>query len=146
MNCRPPEAVAPTCPIINVPTNPVGLVTFRLHALLSKLPDTTFGFCDAPRCDVLDVGAAGTLCLKPQVRTRVVVKETDDPILVCYCFKFTARQIAEDLAANVRRTIRPYIEEQVRAGRCRCETTNPAGRCCLGNVSRGISQTQARRS
>jgi hypothetical protein len=84
------------------------------------------------------------LIRKDQVRTRVGVKETEDPIPVCYCFGFTARQIAEDLTANGRSTIRPYIENQVRAGRCRCETTNPAGRCCLGNVSRVISRTEAR--
>ena len=132
------------CPVIDAPTKPVGLVTVGQHALLSELPKTVFGFCDAPGCDVVYVGADGTLIRKDQVRTRIGVKETDDPIPVCYCFNVTARQIAEDLAANGRSTIRAYIEDQVHAGRCRCETTNPAGRCCLGNVSRVISRTEAR--
>lgn len=140
MNCCPPQAQAPTCPVINVPTKAVSPMTVRQHALLPQLPETVLGFCDSPGCDVVYVGADGTLIRKAQLRTRVGVKETDDPIPVCYCFNFTARQVAEDVMANGHSTIRSYIEEQVRAGRCRCETTNPAGRCCLGNLSRVVSQ------
>jgi len=145
MGCYPSQTQAPTCPVINAPTKPVGLMTVRQHALLPQvLPETVFGFCDSPGCDVVYVGADGTLIRTDQLRTRVGVKETDDPIPVCYCFSFTARQIAEDVMANDHSTIRSYIEEQVRAGHCRCDATNPAGRCCLGNVSRVISQAIAR--
>jgi hypothetical protein len=88
---------------------------------------------------VVYVGTDGTLIRKDQLRTRVGVKERDEPIPVCYCFGFTAAQIVQDVIAEGRSTIRTYIESQVRAGQCRCETTNPAGRCCLGNVQRAIA-------
>lgn len=61
-----------------------------------------------------------------------------DAQMVCYCFSFTARQITDDFAEHGYSTIRAYIQEQVRAGRCRCATTNPSGRCCLGDVGRVI--------
>ena len=86
------------------------------------------------------VGADGTLIRKDQLRTRVGVKERDEPIPVCYCFGFTNAQIVRDVLAEGRSTIREYIETQVRAGHCRCEITNPAGRCCLGNVQRAIAE------
>lgn len=141
--CCPPIGRASLCPIINAPTMLVGLDTVTQHVLLPPLPDTTFGFCDAPDCDVVYVGANGTLIRTKQLRTRVGVKETEDPIPVCYCFELTARQITEDVHRQGRSTIREYIQKQVRAGRCHCETTNPAGRCCLGDVGRVIGQTRA---
>ncbi len=135
-----PANQAPLCPVVNAPTTLVGANTVGRHALVPELPVTTFGFCDAPHCDVVYVGTDGTLIRKDRLRTRVGVKETEDPIPVCYCFGLTADQIARDLVANGRSTIRAYIEQQVRAGRCQCEITNPAGRCCLGNVSQVISK------
>jgi hypothetical protein len=141
--CCLPAGRAPLCPIISAPTTLVSLDTVTQHVLLPYLPDTTFGFCDAPGCDVVYVGADGTLIRKEQLRTRVGVKETEDPIPVCYCFELTARQIAEDVRQHGRSTIREYIQEQVRAGQCHCEMTNPAGRCCLGNVGRVIGEARA---
>ncbi|MCC6496070.1 MAG: hypothetical protein IT193_07400 [Propionibacteriaceae bacterium] len=127
----------------NSATMSVGIVTVREHALLPELPETSFGFCDAASCPVVYVGADGTLIDKAHVRTRVGVKETEDPIPVCYCFELTAVQIADDVRTHGQSTIRDYIQEQVRAGRCRCETTNPSGRCCLGNVGRVLSSVGA---
>jgi hypothetical protein len=138
--CCLPVGQAPLCPIVNAPTKLVSLDTVTQHLQLPSLPDTTFGFCDAPSCDVVYVGVDGTLIRKEQLRTRVGIKETEDPIPVCYCFEFTARQIAEDVRQHGNSTIRDYIQEQVRAGHCRCEINNPAARCCLGNVNQVISK------
>ena len=143
MTCCLPNTAAPVCPITTEPTFPVPRDTVRQHTTSPDLPEVDFGFCDVPRCDVVYVGADGTLIRKQQLRTRVGVKETEDPIPVCYCFEFTAAQIADDVRQHGRSAIRDYIQEQVRAGRCQCETTNPAGRCCLGDVGRLIGQTRA---
>ena len=139
MNCCPTETPAPRCSISLTPTHSVSLLTVEHHALLAPLPETSFGFCDVPTCDVVYVGADGMLIRKGQLRTRVGVKETEEPVPVCYCFDFTAGQIAADLHQHGRSTIRQYIQEQVRAGRCRCDMANPSGRCCLGNVGRVIA-------
>jgi hypothetical protein len=125
-----------SCPVSHTPTMPVGMVTVRQHAILTELPETNFGFCEAARCPIVYAGADGTLIDKAQVRTRVGVKETEAPIPVCYCFEFTAAQITDDLRQHGRSTIRDYIQKQVRLGQCQCEMTNPSGRCCLGNVGR----------
>ena len=143
MTCCSPKMPAPLCPIAAAPTLPVDFDTVRQHTTSPDLPEVDFGFCDVASCDVVYVGGDGTLIRKEQLRTRVGIKETEDPIPVCYCFEFTATQIAEDVRQHGRSTIRDYIQEQVRAGRCRCKTTNPAGRCCLGNVGRVIRQTRA---
>jgi hypothetical protein len=133
----------PTCPLTGRPTLPVSRITVLQHVAGSAVPETGFGFCDRPSCTVVYVGESGRLIAKDELRTRVGLKETVEPIPVCYCWSFTERQIVEDVREHGESTIRSYIQEQVRAGRCACEVKNPAGRCCLGAVSRAI--TRARR-
>lgn len=130
---------APACPLTGRATLPVSRFTVLQHVRAPDLPDVGFGFCDAPSCTVVYVGGDGRLIDKTALRTRVGIKETDDPVPVCYCFGFTARAIVDDAIAHGRSTIREHIAEQVRAGRCACERTNPAGRCCLGTLLRTIA-------
>ncbi len=49
--------------------------------------------------------------------------------LVCYCFRYTARDIEEDVRANNGRSL--ILEEIVaakKAGGCNCAATHPEGR------------------
>lgn len=143
MDCCSSTTAGTTCPVSNTLTLPVGIVTVRRHSSRAELPETSFGFCEEPSCPIVYAGSDGTLIDKAHVRTRVGVKATEEPIPVCYCFELTAAQIAEDVREHGRSTIRDYIQAQVRAGRCRCEMTNPSGRCCLGNVGRVLSSVAA---
>ena len=122
-------------------TLPVSSATVSRHAAHPVEESERFGFCDVSSCDVVYVAIDGTLIRKDQVRTRVGIKEAEDPVPVCYCFAFTARQIREDLVAHGKSTIREYIQRHVRAGRCQCNVMNPSGRCCLGNVARVMAGT-----
>ena len=131
----------PTCPRTGRATRPVARWTVLNHVVPPEVPETAFGFCDVPNCEVVYVGSDGTLFTKAALRTRVGLKERTDPIPICYCFSFTERQIAGDVRAHGHSTIRDYIQEQVRAGRCACETTNPSGRCCLGDVAGVIARS-----
>lgn len=141
-DCCLPVGEAPLCPIINAPTKVVSRETVSRHVVLTKLPKTTFGFCDAPGCDVVYVGADGMLIKKDQLKVRVGVKESSNPKPICYCWGFDEHQIIEDFHQHGRSTIRSYIQDQVQAGCCRCESTNPSGRCCLGDVGRAIAKVR----
>lgn len=49
--------------------------------------------------------------------------------LICYCFKYRANDIQEDVKANSGRSL--ILEEIVaakKAGGCQCATTHPEGR------------------
>lgn len=48
--------------------------------------------------------------------------------LVCYCFNYTARDIAEDARVHGRSTILERILAEKKAGACQCATKNPKGR------------------
>lgn len=135
----------PTCARTGLPTRPVPLATVLHHTrpeLVEPRTDPAYGFCDVPSCDVVYVGTAGQYFHTADLQTRVGLKVADDPIPVCYCWSFTERQIVEDVRAHGRSTIRDDIRQQVLAGRCACETNNPSGRCCLGDVARAIRKAK----
>jgi hypothetical protein len=48
--------------------------------------------------------------------------------LVCYCFQYTAADIARDVAENRRSTIMEKIIAEKRSGGCQCAAKNPKGR------------------
>jgi mercuric ion transport protein len=79
-------------------------------------------------------GADGAQIEKEQLRVRVGLKETEDPILVCYCFGVTERMIQEETQRTGRPSASARIRAEVKKGNCRCEVENPSGRCCLGEV------------
>lgn len=125
------------CDSCKQPGKPVTRET--VGALINpELRDTVNGaayaFCETPTCPVVYYTADGSQVLKTQLRVRVGLKETEDPIPVCYCFNVTERMIRDEVAQTGRSTASARIRAEVKAGNCRCEVENPSGRCCLGDV------------
>ena len=108
--------------------------------LRDGLNGVTYVFCETPTCPVVYYSADGVRVLKQQLRVRVGIKETDDPIPACYCFGVTERMIHEEIEQTGRSTASARIRAEVRAGNCRCEVENPSGRCCLGEVIQAEKQ------
>ena len=92
-------------------------------------------FCRTQSCDVLYYGDDGRVVDKRAARVRVGVKEADESRPICYCFDVTRDALRNDVAANGESTLLPRIKAEVREGNCACETKNPSGGCCLGEVS-----------
>lgn len=103
-------------------------------------------FCATPTCSVLYYAADGRFVEKDAARVRVGVKETEDPIPLCYCFEFTRAQVRREVAETGESTIPDRIEAEIRAGRCACERKNPSGACCLGEVKKAVRDARAARS
>ena len=104
------------------------------HKSLSQVNGSQYAFCETPSCPVVYYAADGTEFEKNQVRVRVGLKETEDPVTVCYCFRVTERMIREEVQRTGRSSASARIRADVNAGNCRCEVENPAGRCCVGEV------------
>jgi hypothetical protein len=103
---------------------------------LSQVTGSHYAFCETPNCPVVYYAANGAQFNKEHVRVRVGLKETEDPVTVCYCFEVTERMIREDIQRTGRSSASARIRAEVNAGNCRCEVENPSGRCCLGEVIR----------
>ncbi|MCH7732286.1 MAG: hypothetical protein IIB44_07185 [Candidatus Marinimicrobia bacterium] len=71
---------------------------------------------------------------KDDVVDRVGIKETEEPIFVCYCFRHTKSKIISDFKEHGYSTIEKEVRQKVNDKLCSCEVTNPSGRCCLGDI------------
>jgi len=74
------------------------------------------------------------------LRIRAGMKVKDDPIPLCYCFGFDESHIREEIAQTGRTNIPERISKLIREGLCACDTRNPAGVCCLGEVNKTVKR------
>jgi hypothetical protein len=128
------------CPADNTRCKQVGILTVRslVRKLPLQMPDTQYYFCDSPHCEVVYCGLdpEAPVFRREDLTIRVGIKETADPISICYCFGFTRQEIWDELRVSGKPTIAERISAEVEAGRCACDLKNPAGKCCLGDVAR----------
>jgi CopZ-like zinc binding protein len=94
-----------------------------------------YQFCRTPGCSIVyfNDGQPSSF-LANEVRVRVGQKEPGPPTPVCYCFDFTEEQVTAEVERDGDSTIPTQITARIQAGECACETRNPQGSCCLGNV------------
>jgi hypothetical protein len=137
------DAVEVKCPQCGVVGKPVSTVTLK-HMVKPEFLDAVnapgFRFCRSADCDVIYFHASGLRLNKRDVRVRVGLKETDDPVPVCYCFGFTEAVIRKEIQATGHCTVSQRICAEIKAGNCVCEIRNPQGSCCLGNVAAAIKR------
>ncbi len=85
----------PASPMNGEGTKPVGRKTVeclvRPEAKTALTPQPYY-FCNAPDCHTVYVSALGDhLITKDMLTVRVRIKETEDPIPLCYCFGYDHR-------------------------------------------------------
>lgn len=109
------------------------------------LRDVPYYFCQTPECRIVYFSNDPIhRFTKEDLTVRVGMKESEDPIPICYCFNFTERDILEEVKRNGKSRIFEEIAANVKAGLCACEIKNPSGRCCLGNVQRTIRKARGK--
>lgn len=134
------------CPTNGASSRRVPALTVRslLRKLPFAMPDTQYYFCDSPDCDLVYFAfdPRAPRFRREDLSVRVGVKNSSDPIPVCYCFGFTRQDILEEIRATGQSTVAKRIAVEVEAGRCACEIKNPSGKCCLGEVARAVKSTE----
>ncbi len=143
---RPPAHAS--CPECGSPADRVHPITLEHLVRPEARPrvdsKASWYFCRSRTCDVVYFQLDGDgRFLRSDLSVRVGVKETEDPIPLCYCFGHTRASVEEEIVATGRTTVIESISEEIRAGRCACEVKNPSGRCCLPEVKVAVKQLQA---
>ena len=110
---------------------------------LSLVDKPGFCFCPTVGCDVVYFHPDGDRLRKRDLRVRVGLKETEDPVPICYCFGFTQAMVRSEIERTGTCTIPERIAAEVKAGHCACEVRNPQGSCCLGNVNAVVKRMLA---
>ncbi len=138
-NIPQPAPSVHTCPACGQRAKKVQRITMEhllRPAATAQMGATQYYFCKTATCPVVyfpyQAGAAAFE--KADLRVRVGLKETEDPIPICYCFDVTQERIRDEIRETGTSKVANRIKAEVQAGRCACERKNPSGQCCLGNV------------
>ncbi|MBI2337159.1 MAG: copper chaperone Copz family protein [Deltaproteobacteria bacterium] len=128
------------CPRCDSKSKGVSMMTVRYMLKGPFQPQVqekaSYRFCLSPTCPVVYFSENDpSVFTRDQLSERVTIKETDDPIPICYCFNFFRHDVEKEIRETGKTTIPDFITAQVKAKNCFCEYTNPQGTCCLGNVS-----------
>jgi hypothetical protein len=126
---------------------PVSLATVGAMAKTeleaAKLSAQEYKLCRNADCPV--VYYSGEIQIeKSDLRVAVNFKERSYEGPVCYCFNHTLTSIRAEIQTKGHSTAQRMITHEVKAGRCACEVKNPAGTCCLGDVTRAVQAVMAR--
>jgi len=141
---RSPISAEMPCPLTGTRSKKVDFVTIQslVRHLPFGMPPVQYYFCGAVDCDIVYFPShpEAPTFYRDDLLVRVGVKETHDPIPVCYCFGIMRETIEEEIRHTGKSTVAERIKAEVKAGRCACQVKNPSGRCCLGNVSRAVKE------
>jgi hypothetical protein len=114
--------------------------------LLEQAMAGTYSFCSARDCPVVYFDEQGSHRFTiDDLRVPVGVKASDDPIPLCYCFGFDEKHIRDEISLMGTTAIPARISRLIREGLCACESRNPAGVCCLGEVNKTVRNLAARK-
>jgi len=112
--------------------------------LLDRAMTGTFRFCSARDCPVVYFeDQASHRFTIDDLRIRVGLKAKEDPIALCYCFGFDESHIRDEISRTGNTSIPDRISALIRQGLCACETRNPSGMCCLGEVNKTANRLRA---
>jgi hypothetical protein len=140
-SCSLPQSKPGVCSCCNAKGRPVATLTVKsLVRDHTRVPAVaSFSFCPTPDCETVYFSERA-IFQKPDLKVRVGVKEQGDPIPVCYCFDYARAEICREIEKFGNTEIPERIKAEIQAGFCACEVKNPAGKCCLGNVSQVIQE------
>lgn len=132
----------PSCGGKGTSVKPLTLRALLQPEFVDLVGDETYRFCDRKDCDVVYYGDGQTFT-KAHLKVPVGVKETNGERPLCYCFSHSVATIKDELRTQGRSDALADIRQKMKDPGCRCETENPSGACCLGNVAKGIETAQA---
>lgn len=139
--CAVPEASrspsSDRCPLDGAPGSPVRLTTVAAQVRGALAEPQEYRVCKSAGCPVVYFGSMGAVSRVEDLWVAPGFKESGSD-LVCYCFRKTRVDLADDLRENGESRLFPWIKDRVAAGGCACEVRNPTGRCCLSDVAREL--------
>lgn len=140
--CEPKRTVKAFCPECGKLGKPVQKITLEsLVRNAGKIQKEPYWFCETPVCRMVYFSFEGVSRFhEKDLKVRVGIKETEDPVPLCYCIGWDRKRIRDEIKATGKSTAVVSITKEVKAGNCFCERSNPQGTCCLGNVSKAVKE------
>src|SRR6266550_1847459 len=109
--------------------------------LLERAMHGSFSFCSARDCSIVYFEDKGSQQFTvDDLRVRVGLKVNGDPIPVCYCFGFDESHVRDEISTKGKTTIPARVSNLIREGLCACDSRNPSGMCCLGELNKIVNR------
>lgn len=64
---------------------------------------------------------------------------------ICYCFNYSKKEFYEAFKRNEEALIIKEIKNKMKNPGCFCETANPLGKCCLGEIQNFVENVKKER-
>ncbi len=94
-----------------------------------------FLFCRTPECSTVYFAGGLSAPFRTQDLGVTVFQKSQEPQRwVCYCFEHSVQSIHDEVAETGDSDVAEKIGARCKLGEDRCETENPQGSCCLGNI------------
>ena len=122
------------CPSCGHEGRHVTMTTVRSFVIEGRDLGSEFAHvCEQPECALVYFDDVALRIDVGEVRAAPFQKQRGESRVVCFCFGHSEAQLraAETRGGNA---LVDAVTAACRAGLDRCETMNPQGRCCLGNV------------
>ncbi len=100
-----------------------------------------FHYCKTPSCEVVYFREE-TLLKQEDMKVVVGLKNGAKPATLCYCFEWSREKIKEELQESGSSQALSDIKAKMQNPGCSCETLNPSGGCCLGDIGSAIKEIQ----
>ena len=133
----------PLCPICGQKGVKVNIETPKAllnDCCVSKIKDNVdYKWCKTPDCEISYYSSNSDHFFKTdELKVRATVKDDSLDVHVCYCFNYTRLSILNEINATGDTKALEIIKTKMKDPGCFCETSNPEGNCCLGNVTKWI--------
>ena len=98
LTCALPQSKPGFCPVCGAQGKYVAMLTVKsLVRDHTRVPArSSFLFCRTATCDVVYFSGEA-IFRKPEMKVRVDIKETEDPVPLCYCFDYTQEDILREI-------------------------------------------------
>ncbi len=114
--------------------------------LFEQISNEQYYYCSNFDCDIVYFSESqGTCFYTNDLRVRVGTKAKQDPKPLCYCFGFDESDFRDEIDQTGQTKILGQIIQLLKAGMCACETRNPSGACCLGDITKTVKRLQSER-
>jgi len=109
--------------------------------LLERAMHGNYSFCSARDCSTVYFEVeSGEQFTVNDLRIRVGLKVKGDPIPVCYCFGFDEKHIRDEIEQTGNTRVPEKVSRLIREGLCACDSRNPSGMCCLGELNKAANR------
>lgn len=111
--------------------------------LFGSISESQYYYCADADCPIVyfTQDSSGTFT-KGDLQVALFDKDPGSEVNVCYCFDWTRGRITEEINSTGNSTAFDEISKELNADKCECESKNPKGVCCLGDINRFVKEVE----